>query len=113
MRLGELVRSTVIDADGRTLGRVHDVRLVQDGPLLEGFGAALRVEGLVVGRGSVATRLGYHRHRVRGPLVLKALFGALERRARFVPWAEVTAWDGTRVVLGCRASALPRLADMS
>lgn len=110
MRLGELVRSTVLDVEGRRVGRVHDVRLVQDGPLLEGFGAALRVDGLVVGRGSVAARLGYHRHRVRGPFPLRVLFAALERRARFVTWDQVASWDGATVVLSCPLADLPRLS---
>ena len=70
MRIGELLHSTVVDADGKRLGSIDDVRLVQDGPYLEGFGAALRVDGLVVGRGGLAVRLGYHRHGVRGPALL-------------------------------------------
>jgi hypothetical protein len=93
MRLGDLLRSDVVDAHGQTLGSVDDVRLVQDGPLLGGFGAALRVDGLVVGKGSLGVRLGFHRAKVKGPWPLKAAFGALERRARFVPWERVESWE--------------------
>lgn len=111
-RLGELLHCDVVDADGRTVGSVDDVRLVQDGPLLAGFGAALRVDGLVVGAGGLAVRLGFHRHQVKGPALLRWAAGALERRARFVPWDEVAAWEGGEVRLRCPADALPSLTDI-
>ncbi|HEX9969795.1 MAG TPA: hypothetical protein VGB03_06620 [Acidimicrobiales bacterium] len=111
VRLGELLHSRVVDADGRAVGRVHDVRLVQDGPVLDGFGHALRLEGVIVGAGGLGVRLGYHRHGVRGPALLKWLALALERRARYVAWSEVEAWDGEVVRLRHRASDLPRLTD--
>jgi hypothetical protein len=112
VRLGELLRSDVVDIDGSVVGPVDDVRLVQDGPFIEGFGAALRVDGLVVGAGGIAVRLGYHRHGVKGPALLKAIFGAIERRGRFVPWAQVQNWDGNRVELVCRADELPSVHDV-
>jgi hypothetical protein len=111
--LSELLRSTVTDVEGREVGDVNDVRLVQDGPLLDGFGAALRIDGLVIGAASLSVRLGYHRHQVKGPPLLKAIFGALERRARFAPWKEVEHWDGTVVRLRCRASDLPSVHEVS
>jgi len=109
MRLAELLDSTVVDVDGETVGSVEDVRLVQDGPLLEGFGAALRVEGLIVGRGRIAARLGYRDHRVSRPVLLKLLFTAMQARARYVPWQEVHRWDGTTVTLLRRGVELPRM----
>ena len=112
MRLAELLDSTVVDVEGHALGSVNDVRLVQDGPVLEGFGAALRVDGLVVGAGSLAVRLGYHRNRVKGPALLKLVLGALERRARFVAWDEVASWDGHTVALRGPGSAVPRISDV-
>jgi sporulation protein YlmC with PRC-barrel domain len=45
MRLTDLLGAEVIDQEGRSAGRVHDVRLVQDGPPVGGFGASLRVAG--------------------------------------------------------------------
>lgn len=112
MRVAELLRLDVTDATGSSLGRVNDVRLVQDGPYVEGFGAALRVDGLVVGGGAVAARLGYHRHRVRGPWLLKLLFTRLERRAHYVDWRHVAGVDGSGITLGCTAGALPTLRDL-
>ena len=50
MRLDELMRARVFDADGVKLGRVRDVRIVQDGPALGHRGAPLfRVHGLILG----------------------------------------------------------------
>jgi hypothetical protein len=109
--MGELLRSTVVDADGQDIGSVDDVRLVQDGPILEGFGAALRVDAVVIGGGSLAVRLGYHRHQVKGPWLLKAMFGALERKAVVARWSDVETWDGERVVLRCREADLPRVSE--
>jgi hypothetical protein len=110
--LSELLHSRVVDVDGHSLGSVHDVRLVQDGPFVEGFGASLRIDGLVSGPGGLSIRLGYHRHRVRGPVLLKVLFGALEGRAYFIPWHEIAEWDGSQVRLRCRAAEVPRVKDV-
>lgn len=112
MRLGELLHTPVYDAAGAEVGMVDDVRLVQDGPLLEGFGASLRVDGLIVGSGGVAVRLGFHRHGVRGPFLLKKAATALERRARYVPWDQVEHCDGEAVRLRCAAGDLATLSDV-
>jgi hypothetical protein len=111
MRMGELLRSTVVDSDGTQLGRVHDVRLVPDGPELAGFGPALRVDALVVGRGSIAVRLGFHRQGIRGPFLVGRLFRAIEGRALLVPWTDVAEWDATSVRLRAPRSALPLVRD--
>ena len=93
MRLGELLDRVVVDRDDRPLGRVHDVRLVQDGPVV-GYEAQFRVHGLIAGPGSIAVRQGYGHAGVRGPWLLRVL---LERRtAWYVPW-ERTAFDGTTI----------------
>jgi hypothetical protein len=97
MRLSDLMKREVVDAGGERLGRVHDVRLVQDGPIVPGFGALLRVDGLVVGRGGLALRVGYHRAQVRGPWMLAKILGVFERRARYVPWDAVTDWRDAAV----------------
>ena len=67
MRLSDLLGKDVVTGSGRSLGRVHDVRLVQDGPLLPPWGAAFRVHELAVGRRSLGTRLGYDRGDVTRP----------------------------------------------
>jgi hypothetical protein len=106
MKLSDLLHSRVCDADGADLGKVADVLLVQDGPYVEGFGHALRVEGLVIGRGGLGVRLGYHRKPVEGPWLLRSLFSALERRARYVRWRDVSAWADDAVTIKLRAADL-------
>ncbi len=96
MRLSELLACTVFDANGEYAGHVHDVRLVQDGPVNTGFDAAIRVEGLVIGRGGVASRLGYGRSGNRGPWLIRALVTA-RHRGTFVPWACVRSIDERRI----------------
>ena len=97
MNLSDLLHSRVVDADGIDIGSVDDVRMVQDGPLLLPFGAAFRVDGLMVGHRSIGTRLGYVRGGLKGPWLLRVIFTALERRARYVQWDDVETWDGSVV----------------
>ena len=110
MQMSDVMGQLVADADGARVGRVADVRLVQDGPFVEGFGNTLRVDALVVGRGGVASRLGYVRGGVRGPWLLKLLAGALEGRAYLVPWTDVQATDDGYATTRRRAE-LQRLRD--
>jgi hypothetical protein len=109
--LSELIGARVADGEGRDLGRVKDVLLVQDGPYVEGFGNALRVEGVLVGPGSIGARLGFQRSEVRGPWLLNVLFRRLERRASFYDWSAVARWDGRHVHLREAAEALPIPTD--
>jgi hypothetical protein len=97
VRLSDLLRSEVVSTDGHRYGTVEDVRLVQDGPLLLPFGVSFRVDRLVIGTRRVGTRLGYHRGGVRGPRLLRALFGAGERRTHSVAWDAVLDWDGRTI----------------
>ena len=82
---------TVVDADGEEIGTVHDVHLVQDGPV-QGAAAAFRVHGLVVGPGAVGTRLGYGPNGIRGPWMLRMLLG--RRRRWYVHWEDLVDGDG-------------------
>jgi hypothetical protein len=108
MRLTELLGAEVVDQAGRPAGRVHDVRLVQDGPLLAGgFGASLRLDGLIVGRRAVGARLGYDRRRMRGPLPVKLLFGWLRHDGRYVAWDRVERFEDGRVLISGSADDLP------
>ena len=91
MRLSELLSADVVDEAGRSAGRVHDVRLVQDGPLIGGFGASLRLEGLIAGPHAFAARFGYERPNMRAPLLVRLVLNWLHRDARWVDWSRVTA----------------------
>jgi sporulation protein YlmC with PRC-barrel domain len=89
LRIGSLLGRVVVDADGVTIGHVHDVRLRRDGPILPGFGPALRVDALIVGPGSFAPQLGLNRSRITGPWPLDVFARRARRRLRFVPWESV------------------------
>lgn len=111
MRLTELLHQEVVDGSGRPVGKVQDVRLVQDGPLVGGFGAAFRVEGLIVGPALAGTRLGYGRTGMTGPWLLAAPLRRIHRRVRFVPWARVQNVGDDVIVISGSADDLnePRL----
>lgn len=99
MRLSDLLHSEVVDVGGTRLGSVDDVRLVQDGPVTGVFGAALRVEGILIGRGGIGVRLGLHRPEMKGPKLLKLLFGGLQGRARYARWDQVASVDAGTIRL--------------
>jgi hypothetical protein len=92
MRLSELLASSVVDRQGRSIGRVRDVRLVEDGPLVDGVQAAFRVDAVLVGGGKTGTRIGYERGEVRGPLLVRWVFRRAERRAQTIPMTDLE-WD--------------------
>ena len=96
MRLSELLGTTVVTTDGETLGRVHDVMLVQDGPMGSLGTAALRLHSLAVGKRSLGAQLGYSQGTVEGPWLLKQLFA---RPPRVVPWRAVVDRDRERIVV--------------
>ncbi|UDY37472.1 hypothetical protein [Dermatobacter hominis] len=89
LRVGALIDRAVADAAGSHHGVVLDVRVVQDGPVGPGGDAALRVEGLVVGRGRGIERLGLFRHVVHGPALLKAIDRWGARHRRFLAWDQL------------------------
>jgi sporulation protein YlmC with PRC-barrel domain len=104
MRLSDLLEAEVVDRNGDRIGHVHDVRLVQDGSPLGTWGAALRLEALVVGRGSVGTRLGITRPKMKGPWILKLLFARQRASRVVVPWNRVREVAEDRVTADCVAA---------
>jgi sporulation protein YlmC with PRC-barrel domain len=99
MRLSDLLDLEVFDETGKKLGRVHEVRAIQNGPLQDAFGAALTIEGLIVGRGSLGTRLGFDRTDVKSPAAVRWVFEGLKGNRLFVPWEKIVAIheDGIRI----------------
>ncbi|HTK15545.1 MAG TPA: PRC-barrel domain containing protein [Acidimicrobiia bacterium] len=89
LRVALLLGRRMTDSEGRDLGRVHDVRLRRDGPIIPGFGPALRIEGLLVGPESIASRLGLDRADITGPWPLDVWGKRAAHRARFVPWETI------------------------
>jgi uncharacterized protein YrrD len=106
MRLTDVLELPVVDQNGRGWGQVHDIHLVQDGPILASGLAAFRAHGLIAGRGAFATRLGFSGRpgydadrETRGPLALRLLVRRLHRRARYIPWSSVITVERDRVVV--------------
>jgi hypothetical protein len=98
VRIGDLLRCEVEDSTGRKLGPVHDVRLVQDGPI-KGASAALRVDALVVGGFGLAVRLGVIRKGLRGPWLVLAPLRRLEKRSKVISWTDVASITDGCIVL--------------
>jgi sporulation protein YlmC with PRC-barrel domain len=90
MRASELIDAAVVGPTGRRLGRVIDVRLAQDGPMV-GAHQALRITGLVVGTKQLASRLGYDRTDATGPWLVERVAHWLARGNRFLPWDQVAS----------------------
>jgi hypothetical protein len=92
MRVSDLLDCEVFDAEGDSIGKVRDVRLVMDGPL-RGALAQLRLDAVFVGGNAIAGRLGYVRGGVRGPALLIAIMSRLERNVRTYDVNQVAEWD--------------------
>jgi hypothetical protein len=96
MLLSDLIGVPVVTTSDEELGRVHDVLLVQDGPMGANGRAGLRLHALAVGKRSFGTKLGYAQGTVRGPWLLRAM---LSHTPRLVPWPAVVARDQHRIVV--------------
>ena len=79
-------------------------------PYIDGFGNALRLDTLIVGRRGTPARLGYVRGSVQGPALVRWLAARIERRALTVGWQDVTSVDAD-VHIGRARSDLVRLGD--
>ena len=107
MRLSELLGAEVVDERGRAVGKVHDVRLERSGPVLEGFGPSLRLGGLIVGRRALGARFGFGRGGVRGPWLLKVVFGSLDRDGRYVAWDRIRSIHTRQIRIAGTADDFP------
>jgi hypothetical protein len=108
MRLADLIGAELRDADDEPIGRVGDVWLTQDGPPVGVFGAALRVETLVIGRFGIASRAGYERRDVRGPAPIAWFFHRRTAHRPVVRWTDVAALEEGRIRLRTRLADLDR-----
>jgi hypothetical protein len=98
-RVSDLLASEVRRADGTLVGRVREVRIVQDGPIIGGLQAGFRVDALLVGKRSLGVRLGYHAGHIRGPWLLNTLFRRSADHVTAVPMTDVDNWDHERRVV--------------
>jgi hypothetical protein len=113
MRLADLIGSRVIDADGRDIGRVGDVWLTQDGPPIGVFGAALRVDALVIGRFGLASRAGYERKDVRGPAPIAWYLHRTTAHRPVARWGDIASVEEGSIRLRAKIAELerPRTAE--
>jgi hypothetical protein len=72
---------------------------VQDGHPIGTWGAAFRLDSIVVGASAVGVRLGFARGDVRGPWMLKAILARRHARLEEVPWAGVAAIEPGRLTV--------------
>ena len=105
MRLAGLLGTSIVDRSGRDLGKIHDVRLVKDGPSIGSFGASYRVHSLLAGTPSVGARLGLQREEVKGPWPLTAFFRRLHAGIVAVHWNEI--WSIEEEVVRLRSTLAP------
>jgi PRC-barrel domain len=112
MRLSELLGCDVVDERGRSAGKVHDVRIVQDGPPIGRFGARLRLDGLIAGRWALGARFGYDRGAMKGPWLLKRVIGSI---GRYIDWERVRSIDPAheRIEISGSVEDLPRPEPIS
>ena len=96
MLLSDLMGVNVITTDNQELGRVHDVLLVQDGPMNARGDASLRLHALAVGKRALGTQLGYTQGTVKGPWLLHKLFG---HQPTLIPWTAVVARSTERITV--------------
>lgn len=112
MRLSDLVEKPVYDQAGRSLGQIHDARLIQDGPVLSSGMASFRLHGVIAGNMAFGTRLGFDRGDVRGPFLFKWLFRFLGRHAIYITWGQIASIEGGRIVVVEPSDGFPKVRDM-
>jgi sporulation protein YlmC with PRC-barrel domain len=110
MRASHLLGLAVFDESGEELGYVADLRLVQDGPMIRPYTAALRVEGFVVVRRRHIRLLGYERD--VGPWLMKATVRHLTGEVRFVDWDRVLNIEEARITVRVPAGGLTHLHEL-
>ena len=112
MRASDLLGARVEDSGGAGVGTVSDIRMVQDGPVLGTWGAAFRVEGLVVSARNTGSFLGYERGNVHRPWLVATVVKLLHRDAVFVPWEDVSSCDDRVVRVRRPRADLPRVPEL-
>ena len=98
MILTELLGSDAVDADGRRLGAVVDVRLEISGAPRQLL-AETKVTGLLVSPRSRLSTWGYERGGAYGPAVIALVQRWLHRGMFLVAWADVARVGEGRVEL--------------
>jgi hypothetical protein len=112
MRLSDLLHARVLGPGDEELGKVLDIRMVQDGPVLGTWGAAFRVQGLILSKRTIGGFFGYERSDLNAPWLVNAIVNRLHKDAAYVEWAHVTSCERGLVRIDVGRSGLspiPRL----
>jgi sporulation protein YlmC with PRC-barrel domain len=114
-RLSRLIGLRVRDGSGEPIGQVADVRLSQDGPLLEEVQHAFRLSGLIVVPRHTGQLFGYERGPGgQAPLLVRSIIRRLHHGGCYVPWSQIelpmSSSDGIR--LSVPRTELPPLTDL-
>jgi sporulation protein YlmC with PRC-barrel domain len=88
MILSDLLGRPVLDADGRTLGRVLDARFVIDGAPTQLLAEA-RLAGLIVSPHTGTTFLGYERTDENSPWLIATFLRWRHRGSFYVRWEDI------------------------
>ncbi|MBT2469122.1 hypothetical protein J7E97_14890 [Streptomyces sp. ISL-66] len=118
MRLADLMGARVLDATGRDIGHVGDIRFVEtSGPA--GEPTRLRIEGLVIAPRRSSRMLAYDHRPVTAPWPLTTLARRATRHALWASWKNVasrqppsTLGEPGTITLRQNASDLSLLSDM-
>jgi sporulation protein YlmC with PRC-barrel domain len=108
MRLSDLLGAELMDQHGRTVGKVHDVRLQRANASTDAINASYQLAGLIVGHRAMGVRFGFDRGGASGPWLLKLLFGRAGHDGRYVAWDRVAAIESGRIRISGAAHDLPR-----
>jgi len=105
MRLSDLLGLDVTDNEGNRIGSVVDVRLVQDGPMIGPYGAALRLSGIIIVEHGHVRLFGYERD--VGPWFVRWLVHRISGEVSFASWDQIDhiSQTGIRVAVGQRDCA--------
>jgi sporulation protein YlmC with PRC-barrel domain len=98
MLLNDLLGSDVVDVDGRSLGKVSDLRFAVDaapGQLLSGA----RMVGIVVSPRTAASFLGYERRGLTQPWPVAQLLRWRHRGSFLVVWEDIACLGSREVTL--------------
>jgi hypothetical protein len=100
MRLSDLLGAEVRDEAGRSMGRVHDVRLRRSGI---GTAATYELTELVIAPWNLRTRAahawGYAEGRAAGPRLIRAALQPGAERSRRVRATEVSSWGPDAITI--------------
>jgi hypothetical protein len=105
MRLAELIGAPVMDASGRRVGAVRDLRIRR-----EESGGEMVVTGIVIGDGPLAEqahRWGFVEDRAHGPWLLRALTRRSRTAARVIAAEHVDEWTADQIRLRAGAASRP------